>query len=89
MIHDTKNVGKPTVLTCRFPTFYGCLLQPQERIDREAANMYYKFLVNIHDEISSNFKGLAKHDPNKWRHFISVNETLDQLEESVVELDFE
>ena len=27
MIHDTKNVGKPTVLTCRFPTFYGCLLQ--------------------------------------------------------------
>lgn len=26
MIHDTKNVGKPTVLTCRFPTFYGCLL---------------------------------------------------------------
>lgn len=49
--------------------------------------MYYKFLVNIHDKISSNFKGLAKHDPNKWRHFISVNETLDQLEESVVELD--
>ena len=39
--------------------------------------------------ISSNFKGLAKHDPNKWRHFISVNEMLDQLEESVVELDFE
>lgn len=62
---------------------------PQERIDREAANMYYKFLVNIHDKISSNFKGLAKHDPNKWRHFISVNEILDQLEESVVELDFE
>lgn len=62
---------------------------PQERIDREAANMYYKFLVNIHDKISSNFKGLAKHDPNKWRHFISVNEVLDQLEESVVELDFE
>ncbi|WP_225434678.1 SDR family oxidoreductase, partial [Lentilactobacillus buchneri] len=26
VIHDTKNVGKPTVLTCRFPTFYGCLL---------------------------------------------------------------
>lgn len=52
---------------------------PQERIDREAANMYYKFLVNIHDKISSNFKGLAKHDPNKWRHFISVNEILDLL----------
>ncbi|PAK58364.1 hypothetical protein B9K02_12170, partial [Lentilactobacillus kefiri] len=52
-------------------------------------NMYYKFLVNIHDKISSNFKGLAKHDPNKWQHFISVNEMLDQLEESVVEIEFE
>uniref|UniRef100_UPI00403F0264 hypothetical protein n=1 Tax=Lentilactobacillus hilgardii TaxID=1588 RepID=UPI00403F0264 len=51
--------------------------------------MYYKFLVNIHDKISSNFKGLAKHDPNKWRHFISINEMLDQLEESVVEIEFE
>ncbi|WP_415578193.1 hypothetical protein [Lentilactobacillus buchneri] len=33
MIHDTKNVGKPTVLTCRFPTFYGCLLHIYEDVN--------------------------------------------------------
>ncbi|WP_145913118.1 hypothetical protein [Pediococcus damnosus] len=37
MIHDTKNVGKPTVLTCRFPTFYGCLLH-ERQVDKKLAN---------------------------------------------------
>ncbi|WP_368277610.1 hypothetical protein, partial [Lacticaseibacillus paracasei] len=38
--HDTKNVGKPTVLTCRFPTFYGCLLQYNLGATKLAAKMY-------------------------------------------------
>ena len=37
MIHDTKNVGKPTVLTCRFPTFYGCLLHMLFQLTKHSA----------------------------------------------------
>ena len=44
MIHDTKNVGKPTVLTCRFPTFYGCLLH------LEGFEGFIKFMVGYTDE---------------------------------------
>ncbi len=59
MIHDTKNVGKPTVLTCRFPTFYGCLLQHVtdetivDHVSREELEeiiTLYKLLFSIDDK---------------------------------------
>ncbi|MFT8526091.1 MAG: hypothetical protein ABF723_05255 [Lentilactobacillus hilgardii] len=61
---------------------------PQEKIDRVSAKMYYSFLQNIHDKIS-NRKGLAKHDPSKWENFIKVHNIVDELEESVVDIEFE
>lgn len=61
---------------------------PQEKIDRVATKMYYSFLQNIHDKIS-NSKGLAKHDPSKWENFIKVHNIVDELEESVVDIEFE
>ncbi|WP_416186349.1 helix-turn-helix domain-containing protein [Lentilactobacillus parabuchneri] len=49
MIHDTKNVGKPTVLTCRFPTFYGCLLHKDVTLEKLAAKYDYNrnYLSNL------------------------------------------
>lgn len=62
---------------------------PQEKLDREADKMYSQFLQGIRDKISTRFKGYAKHDPDKWRHFMEVNEVPDELEESVVDIEFE
>ena len=66
MIHDTKNVGKPTVLTCRFPTFYGCLLHlSSERI--EELNSYFSDEVkkleirinNVQEQLKQLKKGIS------------------------------
>ena len=71
MIHDTKNVGKPTVLTCRFPTFYGCLLHDINAQDliNQLVNEYSQDMAAKNQQIA-----LLKIENNQLRKKVKTNE---------------
>jgi hypothetical protein len=68
VIHDTKNVGKPTVLTCRFPTFYGCLLHlysqelEKEKSDSESheTGAYVSSIEQLFDDVLNDEEEMKK-----------------------------
>ncbi|GAJ26019.1 hypothetical protein JCM15457_927 [Liquorilactobacillus sucicola DSM 21376 = JCM 15457] len=67
--------------------------QPAKRwnetmLERAADKMLATFITGIHDKLKMYIKEDALAPQKSWANFIEDNEILEELEESVVEMDF-
>ncbi|KRL97476.1 hypothetical protein [Liquorilactobacillus satsumensis] len=60
----------------------------EARLERETGKMLNTFVTNIHEKMKSHINPNSSEPVKEWISFIDENDILDELEESIIEMQF-